>query len=152
MVDFGNLEALEVKDGTTAVLTLEEINGDNPPTLTLAPAGQSNKAYNREALRRNRQFDALIAGRKLSPKLIEEIREADTVLYAKHVVKGWKNVVDNEGKAVPFNEENATAFFQALPRRFFDMIRGFCQDAENFVDMPDLAAMSTNFKRGSSGN
>jgi len=147
--NFEYLERLEVKEGATADYVLDDINPEAPPVLTLLPAGPANKTYNRAAMRRNRQFDALLAG-KMTPKLIEELREADVVLFAKHVIRGWKNVVDNDGKPVKFSVENAEAFFHALPTRFFDSIRAFAQNADNYVDgtLPDLAVMSGNSKVG----
>lgn len=149
MPNFEYLERLEVKEGSTAEYVLDDINPEQPPVLELLPAGAANKAYSRAAMRRNRQFDALLAG-KMTPKLIEEIREADVVLFAKHVIRGWKHVVDNDGKPVKFTAENAEAFFRALPTRFFDAIRAFAQNADNYVDgtLPDMVVMSGNSKVG----
>ena len=149
MPNFEYLERLEVKEGRTAEYILDDINPEEPPVLTLLPAGPANKQYSRAAMRRNRQFDALLAG-KMTPKLIEDIRDADVVLFAKHVIRGWKNVVDTDGKAVKFTAENAEAFFNALPTRFFDSIRAFAQNADNYVDgtLPDLSVMTGNSKAG----
>ncbi len=154
MVDFKNIEAQEVKDGAKAEFVMDGLDLGLPdsPVLILAPAGALNKMYHREALRNNRQFDALIGGRKLSPKMLDDMRAADVVLYAKHVVKGWNHIVDSEMKKVSFNVSNVTDFLRALPMRHFEQVRSFCLDAENFVDAPDLVAMAANFKKGSSGN
>jgi len=151
-MSFNQLKALELNDEMTAELTLHDI--ENPdgtsPTLFLAPATEVNKGYFNGLLRRSRKNMRNIQEQNFDTSMIKDNRDNDRVLYAKYIVKGWKNVKDDKGKDVPFNEENCQGFLEALPDWLFDKVRNFATIVRNFVtgDMPDAETTSKNLQEG----
>lgn len=151
-MSFNQLKTLELKSDMTAELTLHDI--ENPdgtsPTLILAPATEANKGYFNGLLRRSRKNMRNIQEQNFDTSMIENNRDNDRVLYAKYIVKGWKHVKDDKGKDVPFNEENAQGFLEALPYWLFDKVRNFATVVRNFVDIdvPDAEATAKNLQEG----
>lgn len=136
MVDFSQLKRQHVSDQDTARYDLFDI--DMPGAyLTVAPATRSNKAYNAAMIKQTLPMQRRMAGGKLSAEFLEKYRDDLKPLYAKHVIKGWGNVVDASGADVPFSVENAGAFLEALPNQPFDGLVGFCEDDSNFREDED---------------
>lgn len=135
-MSFKQLKNLELKDSMTAEFTLHDI--ENPdgtsPVLILAPATEVNKPYFNGMLRRSRKNMPKIQAQSFDTSMIQDNRDSDRVLYSRHVVKGWKNVMDDAGKKVQFNEENCKGFLDALPNWLFDNVRNFATIVRNFID------------------
>lgn len=134
MADFSHLAKLDVPASGTKDYELVQItiNGKSP-VLEVVHAGESNKVYFNELLKRgNRNQRQIVAG-KITTALIEDNRDENRKLYAKHVVKGWRDVADATGKPVPFTQEAALEFMEALPDWLFDQVTSFCSDPLNFV-------------------
>lgn len=123
--DFGHLS---VKKRDTAEFTFYAIDGE--PTLIVKHSGETNKKYFNEVLRRAEHFQKRKA--KISVEMLADARERDRVLYPKHVVTGWKNVVDKDKVVVPYTEDDCEAFLRAIPDEELDGLREFCRDASNF--------------------
>lgn len=138
MVTFGNIRP-ERKN--TSEFTIFTILGMEP-VLTGVHAGESHKAYFNEKLRQAEQ--ALRRKAKLSIGLLEANRKRDKDLYAKYIITGWKNVVDFEGKEVPFSVENCRAFFDAIDDETFDSIREYFADVTNFQQTIDVESAVGN--------
>ena len=66
-----------------------------------------------------------------------ENRDEDRRLYPKHILRGWRGVVDSNGDVVEFNPERAAEFVEALPDWLFDELRAFCGDVQNFLEEDD---------------
>lgn len=141
-----DFKPLQVNAQQTSNYTIYSI--ENTPTLTLAPANQVHKAYFNEVLRRNSQASRVKAQ---NVALLEKNREEDRELYAKYILKGWKNVKDRSGNDVAFSQENALAFLQAIPDYIFDEIRIYAQATENFLS-PSAETAAKNSESGSTGN
>ena len=143
MVDFSHIKALEVAGDRTAEMTLFQLEGE--PVLVLAPATENNVPLFNAALRRQGQVASMARVGASNVNTIKEGRAEDRELYAKHVVRGWRNVVDTDGEAVPFSKENCLDFLRALPIRMFDDVREFARNPLNFVDeLPDTEAVAGN--------
>lgn len=121
---------LKVEASKTATYTLYQLEGE--PHLELAPAGEVNKPYFNDALRRLKKRQAQIKATGIDASLVRANRVEEYDLFAKHIVKNWHGVVDSTGADVPFSEDNAREFLAALPTDLFDAIRDFAADLSNF--------------------
>ena len=143
MVDFGQLKALEVTADKTAEYILHQVEG--APTLILAPATESNIPLFNAALKRAGKVSSRALANSKTLSTIREGRAQDRELYATHVVKGWRDVVDVNGDAVPLTRENCHDFLTALPDYIFDDVREYAREPANFVDeLPDTEAAAEN--------
>lgn len=131
MANFEHLSKLQLSENTTVDYPLNSLKGC--PTLKLAPATADNKPFFNEVLRLARTNKNPKA-KSLNNELIQEGRDKDKDLFAKHVIKGWEGVKDSDGKDVPFTAVNAKAFLDALPDWIFDGVRSFAGVPENFVE------------------
>ena len=129
MSKFGYLQQYAVKPGKTVDYTLHQVVGG--PTLKLAHAGETNKPYFNDAIRRNKKNKGAL---KLSAVALKKQRDEDREVFAKFVVKGWTGVLDVEGQEVPFSPEEAYEYLCALPDELFDEVRLFAREYDNFVD------------------
>lgn len=138
MADFSYLEKQKIKSDKTRELTLFNVSlpgSDENPTLIGKHAGDGNKPFlnatlKRSSTKRNRQ----IASGKMTPAMIEEGRAEDCELFSKHVIMGWRNVVDSKGEEVKFSQETCLDFLNALPSFVLDEVRAFFGDPLNFMD------------------
>lgn len=126
--DFGHLTPAKK---ATVEFTFWDVVGE--PKLIVRNAGESNKPYFNEMLRRAEQLQRRKA--KVSAELVKEHRDRDRELFPKFVITGWKDVVDKNGAAVPFSQGDCQAFLGALDDDTFDMLREFCKDATNFREI-----------------
>lgn len=148
MTDFANLKSLEVKAEKTSPFTIYQIEGE--PVLHIAPATEANKPYFNALLKRSRKNQRRINSGNFTGAIIQENRDNDRELYPRFVIRGWDEVIDSSGDAVPFNTQNATDFLQALPDWLFDEIRNFATDPQSFVNEPtvDVEELSGNSPQG----
>lgn len=143
--DFSHLSALNVDSGKTVEYPIPEIqvNGKSP-TLILASATEANKPYFNELLKRAAKTAKAIKRGSLNADMLAENREEDKELYPKHVIKGWRDMLDAAGQDSPFHRENCELFIQALPDWLFDDIRTFCTEPSNLVEMGNIEVASKN--------
>lgn len=144
MTDFGQLRALEVPADKTVEYVLYNVKGT--PTLILASATESNIPLFNAVLKHSGQTaNRAQANAKPSLDRIKEGRAQDRELYARYVVKGWRDVVDVNGVEVEFTADDCHDFLKALPYNMFDGVREFARELSNFVDdMPDTEAVAEN--------
>lgn len=131
--DFSHLNKLAVPSDKTVEFPLYQLDTDT--SLILAPATEANKAYFNALIRKSSKNAARMRANKIDPQFLAENREQDRILFSAYVIKGWKGVVDSAGEVVPFSEENALGFLQALPNHIFDEVRNFAADPQNFIDI-----------------
>ena len=130
MTDFSNIQ--QKQPTTSARFTFYGIEGQ--PWVDVSQADESNKPYFNALLKsqlRNRR--AFRAGR-ITADTVEQGRAEDRRLYAKHIVKGWGNLVDADGSHVEFSVESCGEFLSAIPYWMFDELRDFSSDPQSFVD------------------
>ncbi|KFH18436.1 hypothetical protein ELZ19_06675 [Brucella abortus] len=131
MSNFSHLKSLDVQGTATAEMQLHALEGE--PTLTLAPALESNKPFFNASLKASRKNMRAIRNGNVTGGLLEETRDEDRRLYAQHIVRGWKGVRNSAGKDVPFSRELCAEFLEALPNWLFDEIREFAGTPANFI-------------------
>lgn len=141
MADYSHLSVMTVKVDRTSDYTFENIPGQ--PILRVRFAGEANKPYYNEVLRR---ADHLAKRKlKISTDLIRDNRDRDRELYPKHIVVGWPRApLDKDGKQNPFSKEEVEAWLRAVPDDVFDELREHCRDANNFRDSMDTAGVAGN--------
>lgn len=146
MSTFNRFEKLRATDQPVAFTMHDIAMGGEPPVLLVLPATEANRPYINELLRSRTATAA--ARKQITAKTLEQARLDDVELFAKHVVKGWKHVVDDDGKPVVFSVEECTNFLLALARHApdqFDKIRAFCNAIENFrPESMDVEAAAKN--------
>ena len=134
MPDFSHLMQLHVTSATTAELTLTSVQwpDGSSPILVGRYAGESNKPYfnaqTRAITRRAK------TSRSVSAAFISEVRGRDLDLFPKHVITGWRNVIETSGKPCEFSLEACAEFLAQLPSEIFDEIRAFFANRDNFTD------------------
>ena len=145
MADFSHLQELDVSAETTAEFTLHQItvNGKTP-TLIVAPATEANKPYFNALLKRAGKTARQVKAGAVNAGMIEENREEDKELYPKHVIKGWKDVVDATGEDTKFSAKDCEAFVAALPNWLFDEVRNFCGNPASFAEVLDVEVSAKN--------
>lgn len=131
MPDFSHLEKLDVQRDRIVHYVMYNIEGE--PVLHIGPATEANRPYFNALLRKSRSTARIVKAKSMTAGVVEENREDDRILYAKHVVKGWTGIADKEGNEVPFTEENCLDFLKALPGWLFDDLRQYAGDTQNFL-------------------
>jgi len=144
MSNFDYLQKLNVTGDRIVDYTFYNIGGE--PTFQVRPATESNKPYFNAMLKRSRKMARVIASGNINAAHLDQNRDNDRDLFPKHVIVGWKNVVDNEGNPVEFTQENATDYLSKLPNWILDDLRNFVATPTNFaeteVDVGELAKNS----------
>lgn len=138
MVDFSHLSQEVTK--ASAVYTFYELKGE--PWVRVVPATEDNKAYFNALM--SRQLRNRQRRRHLRADDLKQNRNEDAVLYAKHVVIEWGNLVDAEGEPVTLTEEHCKQFLKAIPKTSFDGLRDFAADETSFYELPDTEEVSKN--------
>lgn len=138
MAKFGSLKHYDVNADKAVKYELTDIvmNGKTP-YLMVKPATEANKPYTRAQLKSSNKRIQRAAAKGISLETLEANREDDRQQYPRHIITGWGNVFDDEGKEVEFTIQNGEEFLEALPNWIFDGLRGFCSQATNFADTVD---------------
>lgn len=150
MADYSHLSALAITSETTREYTFDLIPGE--PSIILAPAHDSNEAFQNERLRYQideaERLQAAPRGKK-APKLtvdtlkkgIEDDRERDRYLIAHACARSWGTPPkDKDGKEPEFSAEECYAFLKAMPDFMLDPFRNFAGNLYNFVDRPEVSS------------
>lgn len=138
MSKFNSLRSMQVTKTSTAEYTMHDIlvNGRHP-TLVVRYAGETNQGYFNAQLRRAGKARKALARGQISAAMIADNRREDRELFPKYVIVGWRDVVGDDGKELPFSAEDCADFVDALPDWVFDDVRGYASDPANFVDAVD---------------
>lgn len=156
MSKFGALKNLDVNEDKTAEYKMVEItvNGKSPIIITKM-ATQANKSYFNQLLKMSStsaHTANMVKAGKINSAMVDEAREKDKALFPKYVMVDWKDVVDLEtGKEVPFSEEDAAEFIEALPDWVFENFRQFAGNTVNFTDVLDISSGVEKGKNSQSG-
>jgi hypothetical protein len=129
MPNFDHLKKLEIRPETTAEYKGLNIEGD--PVLVCAMAGEPNRDFFNELLRISQQAGAR-ENRRTTVDTIAENRDRDRKLWARYIVRGWRNVREADGSDCPYTPENCLVFLQAIPDDMFGALRAWCQEEKNF--------------------
>lgn len=145
--NFSNLAALTVRADREIDFVFALIEGE--PRLKVRPATEANRPYFNAVLRSSgKGLLKRMRGGRLNAEALAESRAQDRKLFAEFVVRGWENVVDGDGVAVPFSRENVEGFLEALPADLFDELRAFCSNPDNFRGENALTQEDTEKLKG----
>ncbi len=114
------------------------------PVLILAPATDATPAYQAALLARLKDGRRGTPASKITPEFLAKSRDEDRVLFAKHILKGWRNLCTSDGEPAEFSEETAAKLIQSLPDHLFDEIRAFAMEPSNFTAQPDTEGTAGN--------
>lgn len=133
MSQFSYIKQADVSEETTAEYQFRHLVGR--PILVCAPGTKENKPMLMEALAEPSRPD-----RKMSPSELMEERRVNRLRsarrFAKHCVRDWRDVVNTEGKPVPFSLEAVTEFLETVAADaswMFDEFTLWLSEASNFV-------------------
>lgn len=132
MVDFSQHKKLDINSEKSVEYVFPELDGE--VTLMVTSASESNKPYFNALLKRARRTSKIVQAGSITANVVSNNRNEDRELYALHIIKGWKNVLDATGKQVIFNQQNCLDFLKAIPDYIFDELRAFCGNLINFID------------------
>lgn len=122
-----SIEDLFLTDRTLETEGIEITYGDHG-SFFVARAGGANKAFNTLMQKRLRPYRTAMQMGTMDDAVLEKIvREC----FAEKVVLGW-DIVDSEGKAIPFTKEKCVELFNKLPDLFADLMEQ-AQRVANFV-------------------
>ena len=109
----------------------EATNDDGTiPTFVIARMGKSNKAYSKALEAKTRPVRRLIELGTLPNEKAEDIFKD---VFVDNVLKGWSNVYDEAGEAIPYTRENALMLMEALPD-VYDRLTSEAGLAANFLE------------------
>lgn len=130
--DFSHLRKLSVDKAKTIEYEIVELEGN--PVLYGVFAGETNRGYYNELIKRSTRNARRFRAKKLSTKELKQHRDEDRELFPVHVLTGWSGVTDARGQPVEFSQSNCESFLDALPDWIFDDVRGFFSNPQSFVD------------------
>jgi len=157
MSKFKQLRKFNISDRTARV-ELPEIG--EGAALIVKSTSQFNKDYfnammkvgGKEARKRVKPEDLTLAE-------VKRDRRKHVKLFEEHVIEGWENVVDEDGKPVEFNSENLRELMETILEdapHLFDRVRDVADDnSEFYADdelPPDAEELAGNSQSGSSGS
>ena len=131
MADFSQIKRQEAIM-PTARHTFYEIKGE--PWVEIKPATERNKPFFNSLLKRQRRGRRILRGGSLTVDIIKRTRDEDRDLYSKHIITGWGNVVDVDGKTVELSPDNCRDFLHAIDDEIFDLLRDFAGDPQTFIE------------------
>lgn len=146
MSKFAHLKKLDVA-GKTAWLTLDDLEGS--PQICLRYAGQSNHGYFNALLKKSGSRNRKMLSGKMDAQMMEDNASDDRELFPIHIITGWKNIMDDAGKTVPFSRAVCAEFCEQVPDWIFEKIRVFAQTPDRFLEegeelAPDGAELAKN--------
>lgn len=137
MANFSKISKLRVADDQLAEFVFPVyLDKDDklPITLICMPGGHHNKGLEAASTKRA-QGKRATAGKTPARQLEEGLDEA-VLLFPKHVIKGWRNVFDDDGVTpVPYSEAECQKVLELLrtnaPDYFVEFV-GWTMTLDNF--------------------
>lgn len=126
--DFSKLEVRQA----VAWVDMPELS--DKARIAVKPATEANVPYYNNLLRRA-AARARRAARtdRITVEDAAANRSDDRDLYPRYVLSNWENVLDVDGKVVPFSADNVREFCAKLPDWLFDRIRNVASTPERFL-------------------
>ena len=119
-------------EGVEVQMTEAENEDGSIPTFVVSRMGKSNKRYSKALEAATRPYRRQIELGTMNNDKAEEIFMG---VFVDTVLKGWKNVRDENGAELPFNKQSATKLFKDLP--------------EVYERLQEEAKLSANFREAS---
>lgn len=135
---FGYAAKAEIDVTATKEYVVSEItvNGVSP-VLIVCPAIMTNLKYTNAVLK-SQQTKVGRKNTKVKAETMAEMTENDKLLYPKHIIKGWRDVTDADGKIVAFTYEDCVDFISQLPVHVFENLREFCTNTATWSEDIDI--------------
>lgn len=121
----------------------EPIQFSPQPVLLVLPATTDNRQYTNAKNQRPRP--KITKAAQYTEDFKEELRAIDRELYPLYVVTGWVEgtVLSGDGKIVLPSRAAVQSFIGKLNKHWFDQVRDFCSNANNFLKV-DIEALAKN--------
>lgn len=119
-------------EGIEVQMTEAENDDGSVPTFVVSRMGKSNKRYSKALEAATRPYRRQIELGTMNNDKAEEIFLG---VFVDTVLKGWKNVRDENGAEMPFSKQTATKLFKDLP--------------EVYERLQEEAKLSANFREAS---
>ena len=148
MPSFSYMRESAVSEETTVDYQLVHLRGR--PVLVVAPGTAENRDLLNEELAEPARPDV----KKTPHEIAESLRGARVnraARFSRHVVKGWRGVVDDTGAEVPFSIDNCREFLTSLATEaswIFDDLAAFVRDPSHFVGAFNSDGAAKNSVRG----
>jgi hypothetical protein len=141
---FEHLKKLEVKHGATIWVDLPEVAPK--ARVQIKAAGETNPPYFNAMLKvAGARARRIARTDRISAEDAAQNRAEDRQLFPRYVLVGWEGILDTDNKPVPFSQDHARSFCDALPDWLFDRVRNAAATPERFVpegeDAPDGATL-----------
>ena len=116
--------------GIEVQMTEAENEDGSIPTFVVSRMGKSNKRYSKALEAATRPYRRQIELGTMNNDKAEEIFMG---VFVDTVLKGWKNVRDENGAELPFNKQSATKLFKDLPE-VYERLQEEAKLSANFRD------------------
>ena len=117
-------------EGVEVQMTEAENEDGSIPTFVVSRMGKSNKRYSKALEAATRPYRRQIELGTMNNDKAEEIFMG---VFVDTVLKGWKNVRDENGAELPFNKQSATKLFKDLPE-VYERLQEEAKLSANFRD------------------
>ena len=117
-------------EGIEVQMTEAENEDGSIPTFVVSRMGKSNKRYSKALEAATRPYRRQIELGTMNNDKAEEIFMG---VFVDTVLKGWKNVPDENGAELPFNKQSATKLFKDLPE-VYERLQEEAKLSANFRD------------------
>ena len=117
-------------EGIEVQMTEAENEDGSIPTFVVSRMGKSNKRYSKALEAATRPYRRQIELGTMNNDKAEEIFMG---VFVDTVLKGWKNVRDENGAELPFNKQNAVKLLTDLPD-VYDRLQEEAKLSANFRD------------------
>ncbi len=117
-------------EGIEVQMTEAENEDGSIPTFVVSRMGKSNKRYSKALEAATRPYRRQIELGTMNNDKAEEIFMG---VFVDTVLKGWKNVRDENGAELPFNKQSATKLFTDLPE-VYERLQEDAKLSANFRD------------------
>lgn len=101
---------------------------DDPDGFQLKIARLGNPAYEEMLRKIGKPYVRAIRMGTADPKVIADLQKK---AMAKHVLKDWKGLQDDDGNPIPYSVEKAYELMSTLPD-FFDLVYSLAQEQDLF--------------------
>ena len=157
MANFANVKKLNIKSETlsefdTGIQTKE---GEDTLILIGRHAGRSNKGFT-SAMLRKEAANIRNRSKKITVSMLDRNRDEDQVIYSDHVLTGWRNCFDADGKVSPFSSSNCLDLLKAVDDfQLQDIINHYAEPMnfirEDEISESDAEELGKSSGKGSNG-
>ena len=131
-----NLQPIKSRPVTLGNLIIDSAS-NKPVVLVMKHAGETNRPY----INAKRRVDSTLKSNS-GPLQGARFRELLIPIFARHVIVGWENVVEDDGTTPPCTPEKIEEFLSFLASDegggadIVEFAMGFAFEANNFRDAP----------------